>query len=191
MADRLLQSHKRKWKYFASLATSCHVFRDISKKLYLTWADEHGDTSADKLAKKLWPKLTGGRWNSCDEVESRMLKIGGLSMMRPVLTKIFPHGFSEEPEQAASASTKKVVDELSFEETKEYTRRMGRWRARTLECSADALWWVMAESMRLARSPVTHLSALCPAKLILPSHLFIYIYIYILFIALVGTCLLS
>lgn len=87
-ADWALKMHGRDWKYFSSLATSSHTFRDLSKNLFETWCEQHGDLSGVQCAKKLWPKLVAGRWNSCAEVEERMQAVGGRAMMLPVLEAV-------------------------------------------------------------------------------------------------------
>ena len=71
--------------FFSSLATSSHTLRDLSKTLYERWCIVHSDISGLKCAKKLWPKVVGGRWNSCSEALARMKQVGGQSKLEPVL----------------------------------------------------------------------------------------------------------
>ncbi len=167
LADTLLKNHGVKFKYFSSLATSCNTFRDLAKGIYMSWCEIHGDLSGQKFAKKLWPKLVAGRWNACNDVEQRMEQVGGRSMMQPVFEKVMatkPQGQVDDLNDATADKTDKTsasnkVDDISFEETKQYQRQMGRWRKATKELVDNALWWVLAAAMKEARSPITHFSA--------------------------------
>lgn len=159
-ADCLLKRRQKPWKFFASLATCCNTVRDLSKQFFVTWSHLHGDQSAMKCAKKLWPKCIGGRWNSVFEVVTRMVAVGGQSMFLPVIEDVL------QKKDAASAlkpdndnhASRSFVDELSFEESKAYQRKMGWWRKRTLTCARDALWWVFADVMKISTDPLNHFS---------------------------------
>ena len=162
LADALLKNYGAKFKYFSSLATSCNTFRDLAKGIYTSWCNIHGDLSGQKFARKLWPKLVAGRWNSCNDVEQRMEQVGGRSMMQPVFENVMatkPQGQVDDPNDATADKTTNKVDDISFEETKQYQRQMGRWRKATKELVDNALWWVLAAAMKEARSPITHFSA--------------------------------
>ena len=157
LADALLERHGRSWKYFSSLATSSHTLRDASKLIFQQWCETHGDVSGIKCAKKLWPKCIGGRWNSCSDVETRMREVGGRCMLEPVLRKVLASKAAKDRPQTDQSAGR--VDEIGFEEMKRFKQQMGQWRSKTLACASDSLWWVTAEAMRTARSPVLHLSA--------------------------------
>ncbi len=158
--DHVLRRAGKEFKFFSSLATASNTLRDLSKSLFETWCSFHGDRSGLKHAKKLWPKAIGGRWNSITEVEERMLSIGGKSMLEPVLRDVLSS--KQTKQQKLNDRTSTVVDELSFEETKNYQQKMGLWRTRTLQYVGNAFWWVLAEVMRLSQSPGTHFSVSWP-----------------------------
>ena len=120
-----------------------------------------------KHAKKLWPKVVGGRWNSCSEALSRMKQVEGQSVLQPVLQAILASKASQatsekrdagQREGAENERSRSCVDEISYEETKHFQDKMGRWRRRTQECVEDALWWVIGEGMRIAQLTVVHFS---------------------------------
>lgn len=166
--DGYLKRHGRPWKLFASVATSSNTFRDLSKSIFEEWSNIHGDESAMKHAKKLWPKCIGGRWNSVHEVLCRMVKVGGQTMVLPVLEKILQkkaprtkkgvqgEDVSKLPEN--DASRQQAVDELSYDQTKEYQRKMGLWRSNTLMYVQDPLWWVLGEGMRVSTATLMEFS---------------------------------
>ncbi|CAE6970885.1 unnamed protein product [Symbiodinium sp. CCMP2592] len=157
LVDKLLplqfEGKGRAWKYFSSLATFSITVRDSSKDFFQMWCQEHGDLSGVKHAKSLWPKCVAGRWNSCSDVERRMHDSGGQATVLPVMRRLM--GAKRE---AAPAKEHQSIDEIAVEETAHYTQQMGRWRATTLKCVEDPLWWTVAEAMRMARSPALHLS---------------------------------
>lgn len=156
--DGLLRRFGKGFKFFSSLATASNTLRDVSKALFEKWCEIHGDKSGMQHAKKLWPKAVGGRWNSITEVEQRMLDIGGMSMMLPVLLEVLKKKDKDKDNKKDLPPNDDVVDEISFDATKQYQRNMGAWRKKTLECAQDPLWWVLSETMRLAQSPGTHVS---------------------------------
>ncbi|CAE7527335.1 unnamed protein product [Symbiodinium sp. CCMP2592] len=157
LVDKLLplqfEGKGRAWKYFSSLATFSITVRDSSKDFFQMWCQEHGDLSGVKHAKSLWPKCVAGRWNSCSDVERRMHDSGGQATVLPVMRRLM--GAKRE---AAPAKEHQSIDEIAVEETAHYTQQMDRWRATTLKCVEDPLWWTVAEAMRMARSPALHLS---------------------------------
>ena len=51
-----------------------------------------------------------------------------------------------------------VLDTLSLEATKEYTKKMGRWRRRAIEVSGSALFWAIVTVMHSTREPLIHFS---------------------------------
>ncbi|CAE7830339.1 unnamed protein product [Symbiodinium sp. CCMP2592] len=157
LVDKLLplqfEGKGRAWKYFSSLATFSITVRDSSKDFFQMWCQEHGDLSGVKHAKSLWPKCVAGRWNSCSDVERRMHDSGGQATVLPVMRRLM--GAKRE---AAPAKEHQSIDEIAVEETAHYTQQMGRWRATSLKCVEDPLWWTVAEAMRMARSPALHLS---------------------------------
>lgn len=161
LADALLKNYGANFKYFSSLAIFCNTMRDSAKNLFLHWCKIHGDTSGVRLAKTLWPKLTGGRWNSCHEVEQRMMKTGGRRMAEPVVLATLTgqkQTSSGEQADADQRGENDYVDDVSYEETKAHTRKMGQWRANTLKFVQQSLWWVIAEAMNTARGPNFHMS---------------------------------
>ena len=165
IVDEILRRFGRKWKLFSSVATCSHTLRDLSKDFYLEWCRIHGDLSGLKKAKKLFPKVVGGRWNSCSEALTRMRQMGGQSMLQPVLCAILPaKGDQEEGqlqtqgENTENDKSRPCVDEISFEETKQYQAKMGRWRRRTKEVVDDPLWWIVSDIMRIAQLTIVHFS---------------------------------
>ena len=155
LVDKLLKPF-RSWKYFSSIASTSITLRDLSKDVFSAWCEAHGPESGVKLAKTLWPKCVAGRWNSCNDMETRMRACGGQRMLLPVLKQILASKPAEKEAKGNLAAGS--VDEIQVEESAHYSAQMGRWRARTLACVADALWWVVAEVMRVARGPALALS---------------------------------
>lgn len=51
-----------------------------------------------------------------------------------------------------------ILDTLSLEATKEYTKKMGRWRRRAIEVSGDPLYWAIMVVMHSTREPLIHFS---------------------------------
>ena len=49
-------------------------------------------------------------------------------------------------------------NELSVEQTKEFTLKMGRWRARTLQACGDRMWGMVITVMNACREPLIHIS---------------------------------
>ena len=68
-------------------------------------------------------------------------------------------------QKSAEAAADGPVDEIAAEESAHYSKQMGRWRKTTQTCTADPLWWVVAEAMRLSRVPAIHLSDPCHAEM--------------------------
>ena len=120
--DNLLKKHGRDWKLFSSLATSSNTLRDVSKAFFQEWCNQHGDRSGVELARRLWPKCIGGRWNSIYEVVCRMFGVGGQAMLLPVLAKVL----SKTPDSSKLPENNKPVhsvDELSVDQMKEYQKK--------------------------------------------------------------------
>lgn len=166
--DDVLRRFGRKWKFFSSLATSSHTLRDLSKSLYERWCVVHSDISGLKCAKKLWPKVVGGRWNSCSEALARMKQVGGQSMLEPVLRDLLESKQNKKRTDPCKAEDEshendrsRVLDEISYDATKAYQVKMGRWRKQTWDCVQDTLWWIVSELMRVVQLPMVHFSATC------------------------------
>ena len=102
----------RDWRYYASLATTSHVCRDVARQLFQTWTADHGYQSAQKHAKTLWPKACSGRWGGCDKPESRFIQTS--QSLPGTLLKVLGPKTKDEKTAQASAS----VDEVAIEETK-------------------------------------------------------------------------
>lgn len=160
--DAVLRRFGQKWKCFSSLASASHVLRDVGKDLYKAWCAIHGDVAGLKYAKKLWPKVVGGRWNSCQEVLTRMKQIGGRSKLKPVLEEVLLAKNGSKTKETTDALENDIppscVDEISFEDTKVFQAKMGRWRRQTLDCISQALWWIIADVLRIAQLTVVHFS---------------------------------
>ena len=54
--------------------------------------------------------------------------------------------------------SERTPNELSVEQTKEYTIKMGRWRARTLQTVGDQLWGMVVTIMHCTRDPLIHIT---------------------------------
>eukprot|EP00435_Cladocopium_sp_Y103_P049890 s1306_g15.t1 len=48
--------------------------------------------------------------------------------------------------------------EISKDQTKEYSIRMGKWRAKTIVCVSDMMWGLCIDIMNRTRSPLIHIS---------------------------------
>lgn len=159
--DEILKRFGRKWKFFSSIATCSHTLRDLSKGLYQAWCLHHGDLSGWKLARKLWPKVVGGRWNSCSEALERMKKVGGQDMLKPVLDRLLRSKDASKTPNSEGLENDRcsgVVDEISYQETQQFQIKMGRWRKQTQTCVDDSLWWAVAETVRIVQSVMVHFS---------------------------------
>ena len=110
------------------------------------------------FAKKLWPKCIGGRWNSVHEVVCRMLTVGGSSMVLPVLKLVLQTKAEARSSKDNDVSKAHPVDELNFDQTKEYQKKMGTWRSNTLRVAEDLLWWIVSDCMRIAMSTLVSFS---------------------------------
>lgn len=66
--------------------------------------------------------------------------------------------------KTAVDSKNKTPNELSVEQTKEYTLKIGRWRARTLQTLGDQLWGMVIKVMHHSRSPLIHISNFLKVK---------------------------
>lgn len=149
-ADRCLSGF-RTWHYYASLATTCNVCRDVSKELFSAWCAEHGLESAKQHAKTLFPKACSSRWSGCDKPESRFLQCGE-SRLKPILLGVL------EKRKDQKSQSRPVIDEIAIEESKAYSEKLGRWRKRTALSISDPLWWKCVQIVHLCRSPLTHLT---------------------------------
>ena len=96
-----------------------------------------------------------------------MKQVGGQSVLQPVLQAILTSKASKASSEKRDAGqsegtendrSRSCVDEISYEETKNFQAKMGRWRKRTQDCVEDALWWVIGEGMRIAQLTVVHFS---------------------------------
>ena len=86
-------------------------------------------------------------------------------MLAPVVRVVLQGKLKEvDNDQEKSGKSEKEndlmrVDDLSYQESKQYQKKMGAWRRRTAEVVEDSLWFVVAECMRMVKGPVLHLSA--------------------------------
>jgi hypothetical protein len=69
--DVFLAKYKRNWRYFASVAKVCHVWRGEGRYIFKSWLQLHGAASAIKYAKQLPPKPISGRWFTVSRCEQR------------------------------------------------------------------------------------------------------------------------
>ena len=186
LVDEELQSQDvRKWRYFSSLAVFSNTVRGLAKSLYHEWCAQHGDLSAQKCVYKLFPRCESGRWNSTDVTEKRIMACSQ-EMFEPVLRKVLGQAISKDncgsadvsvwsdckeggsqPSKASKASVSKpnksktgakLVNDLSLEESKEFSAKVGKYRRSTLLCVGDPLWWRVIDVMNVVKQPTVHLS---------------------------------
>ena len=174
----------RKWRYFSSLAVFSNTVRGLAKSLYHEWCAQHGDLSGQKCVYKLFPRCDSGRWNSTDVTEKRIMACSQ-EMFEPVLRKVLGQAISKDncgsadvnvwsdckgsgggsqPSKPSVSKTKKsktgatLVNDLSLEESKEFSAKVGKYRRSTLLCVGDPLWWRLIDVMNAVKQPTVHLS---------------------------------
>ena len=92
LADSMLTTIGRPWKYWKSLATFSYTTRDVAKRLYDTWVDRFGAQNAKRCVKSLFPKPVSQRWGRVHELEERIMKAGFLNLalcLAEILTSKF------------------------------------------------------------------------------------------------------
>jgi hypothetical protein len=65
--------HFTGFKYFATLAKLCHIWRDYCRKFFVCWCRLYGAAVGMAAAKKVPPKCVAGRWGSISSVEDRIM----------------------------------------------------------------------------------------------------------------------
>ena len=164
LVDSLLAG-RRRWKYFSSVAMLTNILRDVSQDLYTTWRTLHGDASANKSVRSLFPRCIAERWGSIDLTETRLLT-AGIPMLRATLMSVFQctgQSTTEEVHDDNNPNTTEV-DTLAVEEKKEYRNRMGRWRRASISTLQDPLFDGVTQVMNVSRKPFIHLSNYLKAK---------------------------
>ncbi|CAE7792673.1 unnamed protein product [Symbiodinium sp. CCMP2592] len=162
LVDSLLAG-RRKWKYFSSVAMLTNILRDISQDLYTAWRTLHGDESANKCVRTLFPRCIAERWGSIDLTETRLLK-AGVPALRATMMRVFQCTEYNDQDNDGAYD----VDMLAVEEKKEYRKRMGRWRTSSMSTVRDPLFDGVVQVMNLCRKPFIHLSNYLKAK-VLPT----------------------
>ena len=130
----------------------------MSKALFEKWCEIHGDKSGMQHAKKLWPKAVGGRWNSITEVEQRMLDIGGMSMMLPVLLEVLKKKDKDKDNKKDLPPMMMLLMKFLLMRQSSTNVIWGLGGKRHWNVLKTPLWWVLSETMRLAQS----LGLTCP-----------------------------
>ena len=162
LVDSLLAG-RRKWKYFSSVAMLTNILRDISQDLYTAWRTLHGDESANKCVRTLFPRCIAERWGSIDLTETRLLN-AGVPELRATMVRVFQRTEYNDSDNGDAYD----VDMLAVEEKKEYRKRMGRWRTSSMSTLRDPLFDGVVQVMNLCRKPFIHLSNYLKAK-VLPT----------------------
>eukprot|EP00969_Alexandrium_andersonii_P144687 6398167-Alexandrium_andersonii.AAC.1 len=121
--DGWLQEHRdaAPFKYFSGLAKVSHVARDKARVLFERWHDRFGAADALAHVRQLCPRCLSGRWGSVTAVEEWIGGAGGglEDALSSVLAKQ-ARGVLPLPDDPG-----RVVDELSLEEQRQYSERMG------------------------------------------------------------------
>lgn len=162
LCDTMLKQH-RGWKYFSSVAIICNTLRDLSPSLFSSWREIFGDVSAVATVKSLFPRCIAERWGSVDASEARLLKAG-----LDRVCQAFAHLVTAAPDLLAENDKplpETAVDNISLEEKKAFSIKMGKWRKHTFDVLHDPLFSKVCEVMHLTRKPIIHLSNYLKAKL--------------------------
>ncbi|OLP74124.1 hypothetical protein AK812_SmicGene46430 [Symbiodinium microadriaticum] len=160
LVDSLLAG-RRQWKYFSSVAMLTNILRDISQDLYSAWRALHGDASANKCVRTLFPRCIAERWGSIDLTETRLLN-AGVPELRATMMRVFEYTACNDQANDDACD----VDMLAVEEKKEYRKRMGRWRTSSMSTLRDPLFDGVVQVMNLCRKPFIHLSNYLKAKVL-------------------------
>ena len=166
LADRLLETHGRSWRYFSSVAMITNTLRDQSPALFAAWRVLFGDSDAMTNVRALFPRCIAERWGSVAETERRLLQAGV-----PRIAKAVRHVFETSPKLLSDAVAEEAgddaeaVDQLSVDDKKSYKKKMGKWRRATVETLQDSLFEAVLNVMHESMAPFIHLSNYLKKKL--------------------------
>ena len=162
LVDQALLQAGLPWKYFTALAITTNVLRSNAKEIYLHWCMLYGAEDANKKVRKLFPRCQSGRWGSVDVTEARFIN-AGFDRLHAVLKGVAAKSWGKSKKKRQRASDDKENNSsaanlnpntLALEQTAEYTKRMGQWRAYSLRTSEDAMWGRFVEVVHWSRSPI-------------------------------------
>ena len=154
--DRHLKAAGKPWKFYTSMAKLAHLWRDQSKDMFATWRRIHGDASAVRIALKMMPDCIASRWGSVDAVEAR-LEASGQALLLPVLQAVLQKPVVKAATEVETGVTSVVVlDDLSLEESKAHTQKMGRWSRDVLLSTQDKTLFIIISATRRAHCPNMH-----------------------------------
>ena len=79
----------------------------------------------------------------------------GGSQFQSVTHRVLGKGIDSD-DAKSSSSSKIIVDDINFEETKEYSLKMGKWRSDTYKNVFNLMFWLVMEVFHLAIEPLMH-----------------------------------
>ena len=142
------------WTYYSSLCKICQTGRDLSSEMYKEWGN-HSVQSQATFGRLLPPRPVATRWQTVGRLEEFLLSAEPAGFAK-VLGRCL---FDKVQKQSDSVKTTEQAqfDELSAEELRAYSAKMGRWRRDTARTIEDPIFWEIVKVSWHARRVAEHL----------------------------------
>ncbi len=138
-------------KYFSALSVLSNSLRECSAKVRKGWLTLFPDMDDVKtIARKIAPKCLSGRWGATTEFEKYLAKIPW-DKLHAVVKYAFGISDAPEPEPTAAAapapSRNTPFDEVAADETKEYKKKIGKWRKASVNVTKDSIFRIVLDGV--------------------------------------------
>ena len=126
------------------------------------WLEAFGPELARKHATKLPPKCLAGRWDSTYQSEAFLVEalaygqLVGSTRQTRQLPHIMKRALTTKSNKETKALTNTGIEDPLNESTKEYTKRLGKWRKDTVETLDDASYPFILSVVTDSHTPLQH-----------------------------------
>ena len=145
----MLSNHP-KWKFYPALCEICQTVREVAPTMCKLWGERFGLKAQQAHARKLSPHPIATRWQSVGLTEAYLLEKNHDGQSPCVLQDAFLQKVASETNKHNKLA--KEHEEITADEFKVYTDKMGRWRRDTSATIGDAIFWITINFSLTVRS---------------------------------------
>lgn len=150
------------------------LWRERCRDIYEAWQLKYGFAEAWQYARCVPPKCIRGRWGAISNCQKYLLAAPPnhvTQILFDVLHKIAEGAGEEDDAQGkgkqkgkrksaarpkAAASAPGGAEDPNYEESTEYSKKLGKWAKDVIKAIKDPKWWAMVRLTKKVREPLDH-----------------------------------
>jgi hypothetical protein len=145
------------WKYYPSLCKISQCSRDLAPEMYTMWGSKFGANAQHHRGRRMVPRPVATRWQSVGNTERHLLDANTENQFSRVLQDCLVQKVQKDDATPSLVAKAQPHEELTAEEMRAYSQKMGRWRKDTLHTIADPLFWQAVVISAKTRTVAEHM----------------------------------